>query len=598
MPSTFHAKRSLAAALLCFLSTSAVAVEITDVAQQDPQQFMHRKAPRAAAGQLRANFAHDTGKHDLRLVKSYADPVSGAKHRIYQQYYRGLPIYGQRVVTHTEAANTADHMNGRYVTGLNAAAINIKPSLTGVQAILKLRKQINRVAKLEHVRGAKAELVIYMQGDKPHLAYHVKFMNKQNGQYRLTHAIIDAHDGKQLKSWNGIGHATSTVKGTGHGGNKKIGRIEYGKHNDYLPVAFHNRQCQMQNQNVLLVDLHHRTDARHKPLSYKCAPPFFFHKDKTEYGAYSVANDAFYFGNAIVNMYQQWYNVNPLKSHLVMRIHFDRNYANAHFDPENNTMNFGDGDDMFYPLVSLDIAGHEISHGFTYQHSDLMYEGEPGAINESFSDMAGKTAEFFAYGKTNWGIGSKIVKPGYGSTCADGTKDALRCMDEPNADEDGSGLGSIGHTSQYKKLVANAAESARSYVREEILYEHLPVELSWLDEPPANLTAQQRDILDYLRAMRDDIQQNILVHTASGVFNKAFYELAQRQGWGIRKAFHVMVYANQYGYWTSDSQYSDAALGTIRAAKVLQYDPQTVINAFSRVGIHCTQNACTTNYGD
>ena len=36
-------------------------------------------------------------------------------------------------------------------------------------------------------------------------------------------------------------------------------------------------------------------------------------------------------------------------------------------------MTFGDGIDMFYPLVFLGVGAHEISHGFTEQHSNLIY---------------------------------------------------------------------------------------------------------------------------------------------------------------------------------------------------------------------------------
>ena len=87
-------------------------------------------------------------------------------------------------------------------------------------------------------------------------------------------------------------------------------------------------------------------------------------------------------------MYRNWYNTAPLSFKLKMRVHYSRNYENAFWD--GSQMTFGDGATTFYPLVSLDVAAHEVSHGFTEQNSGLVYSGQSGGINEAFSDMAGK----------------------------------------------------------------------------------------------------------------------------------------------------------------------------------------------------------------
>jgi bacillolysin len=44
---------------------------------------------------------------------------------------------------------------------------------------------------------------------------------------------------------------------------------------------------------------------------------------------------------------------------------------------------------------ALDVVAHEMTHGVTQYTSNLVYQGEPGALNESFSDMMGTAAEFF-----------------------------------------------------------------------------------------------------------------------------------------------------------------------------------------------------------
>ncbi len=60
-------------------------------------------------------------------------------------------------------------------------------------------------------------------------------------------------------------------------------------------------------------------------------------------------------------------------------------------------MTYGDGDgSTFGPLVSLDVAGHEMSHGVTENTSNLTYSGESGGLNEATSDIFGTMVEFYA----------------------------------------------------------------------------------------------------------------------------------------------------------------------------------------------------------
>jgi Zn-dependent metalloprotease len=60
-------------------------------------------------------------------------------------------------------------------------------------------------------------------------------------------------------------------------------------------------------------------------------------------------------------------------------------------------MTYGDGDGVNYgPLVSLDVAGHEMSHGVTENTAKLAYSGESGGLNEATSDIFGTMVEFYA----------------------------------------------------------------------------------------------------------------------------------------------------------------------------------------------------------
>ncbi|MET0946141.1 MAG: M4 family metallopeptidase, partial [Flavobacterium sp.] len=84
---------------------------------------------------------------------------------------------------------------------------------------------------------------------------------------------------------------------------------------------------------------------------------------------------------------------------------------------------FGDGNNQ--PFVSLAITGHELTHAVTQFSANLIYQGESGAMNESFSDIFGVSIEFYA-GKDSkndiWLLGDELYSHG-----------SLRSMSDPKA---------------------------------------------------------------------------------------------------------------------------------------------------------------------
>ncbi|MBS0458181.1 MAG: M4 family metallopeptidase, partial [Proteobacteria bacterium] len=81
-----------------------------------------------------------------------------------------------------------------------------------------------------------------------------------------------------------------------------------------------------------------------------------------------------------------------------------------------------------------DVAGHEVSHGFTEQHSNLTYSGQSGGMNEAFSDMGGEATEYYWKGSNDFLVGPEIFK----------ASGALRYMCNPTQDG-----GSIDNAANY-----------------------------------------------------------------------------------------------------------------------------------------------------
>ncbi|MGE2736821.1 M4 family metallopeptidase [Mycolicibacterium vaccae] len=133
-------------------------------------------------------------------------------------------------------------------------------------------------------------------------------------------------------------------------------------------------------------------------------------------------------------------------------VHFGYRFNNAFWDGLH--MVFGDGDgNMFTDFTkSLDVIGHELAHGVTETTAGLLYHKQPGALNESMSDVFGSLIRQYSLKQTaetaDWLIGAEIFTPAF-----DG--DALRSMKDPGKAYDNPTMGQDpqpGHMNDFVQL--------------------------------------------------------------------------------------------------------------------------------------------------
>jgi|SRR6266850_434203 len=169
---------------------------------------------------------------------------------------------------------------------------------------------------------------------------------------------------------------------------------------------------------------------------------------------------------------------------LLASVHFKKGYDNAFWN--SRQMVFGDGDEDLPPAqrifnrftISLDVIGHELTHGVTEHESGLLYVGQAGALNESMSDVFGSLVKQKHLNQTasqaDWLIGAELLTNNV-------TGVALRSMKDPGNAFDDPVLGK--------------------------------------DDQPAHMS-------DYVRTFQD----NGGVHINSGIPNKAFFLAATNIG--------------------------------------------------------------------
>ncbi|MDQ2756111.1 MAG: M4 family metallopeptidase [Actinomycetota bacterium] len=160
---------------------------------------------------------------------------------------------------------------------------------------------------------------------------------------------------------------------------------------------------------------------------------------------------------------------------LVATIHYSQDYDNAFWDGQQ--MVFGDGDGVYFNrfTASVDVIGHELTHGMTQYTAGLTYVAQSGALNESLSDCFGSMVKQMSLGQradeADWLIGEGLF-----TSKVNGV--ALRSMKAPGT----------------------------AY-----------------DDPQLGKDPQPADMDGYVDLPHDSQHDNGGVHTNSGIPNRAFY---------------------------------------------------------------------------
>ncbi|HXA60329.1 MAG TPA: M4 family metallopeptidase [Streptosporangiaceae bacterium] len=123
---------------------------------------------------------------------------------------------------------------------------------------------------------------------------------------------------------------------------------------------------------------------------------------------------------------------------MISTVHYGQQYDNAFWN--GSQMVYGDGDGTLFTCFTgpLDVTGHELTHGVTQYSGGLDYYGQPGALNESLSDVFGSLIKQYHLGQTahraDWLIGQGLLGRGVHGV-------ALRSMKAPGTAYDDPHLG-------------------------------------------------------------------------------------------------------------------------------------------------------------
>jgi Zn-dependent metalloprotease len=144
-----------------------------------------------------------------------------------------------------------------------------------------------------------------------------------------------------------------------------------------------------------------------------------------------AVNEAYDGSGWTYDLYHDIYGRNSIDNNglrLDSTVHYQKNYDNAFWD--GNQMVYGDGDGQLFNrfTISIDVMGHELTHGVTQYEASLNYSQQPGALNESMSDVFGSLVKQYSLKQSatdaDWLIGAGLLAAGVNGV-------ALRSMKAP-----------------------------------------------------------------------------------------------------------------------------------------------------------------------
>ena len=332
---------------------------------------------------------------DSFIARDAIVDADGTEHVRYQRNYQGLPVIGGDFVVQSRNGKV-----GKVSQTLRSAARpSLKPVVTSDQAIVEAGSRFG-----SHFQGApSSRLVVYARGTSPVLAHEVVFKGIKADQTETEmHYFVDARSGRVLDQWDTVQTARP-----GPGGGACTGAtaaVGTGKSLTAGTVVLNTTKC---GSSYQLVDPTRGGGATHNMAMKTAGMGAVFTGTTNVWGNFLVSNsqtaaaDAHYGVATTWDYFKNMHGRNGIANDgqgAISRVHYGRNYANASWSDGCFCMTFGDGDNgaTILPLVALDIAGHEMSHGVTSRSAGLIYSGESGGLNEATSDIFGTMVEYYA----------------------------------------------------------------------------------------------------------------------------------------------------------------------------------------------------------
>ncbi|WP_315073850.1 M4 family metallopeptidase [uncultured Clostridium sp.] len=370
----------------------------------------------------KALFKLDNVKDKLKVEKSEKDSL-GFTHVKLGQYIAGIPIKDKFLTIHYNKAGQVTNITGEVENKIeNISQLGTK-SLSAADAVEIAKKEFSYK---ELAYEPTVETIAYIKDGQAYKTYkvNIKFYEPSITNYDV---YVEASSGTILKKEDRIRYDGATT-GTGtavDGTTKNI--------NIYLSSGKYQLKDTSKASSKSQILTYTANNKQTEPGTLITNTTSTFNTETLK-----AAVSAHYYGGVVYDFYKNLFGRTSLDNkgmNLTSTVHYANKYNNAFWDGSQMVYGDGDGTNFTYFSGDLDVVGHEMTHGVTERTADLDYEDQPGALNESISDVFGVLIETYdkynvknggtwKFDPADWVVGDKIYTPKISG-------DALRSLANP-----------------------------------------------------------------------------------------------------------------------------------------------------------------------
>lgn len=609
--------------LLAVVTSIACAAELINL-RHDRQALDSARATsgNAADPAFRATLGL-SGEDRLEIIRSYTDAKSGTVIR-YRQTHRGVPVWGEQIVIGHDAAGRVNSLHGRAVRDIATELQQLHPIVSSEQALLAMKERVRSgFTSTESVifDNEQSELVIYLESGSPHLSQAVSFFadSETGGQPTRPSFIVDALTGEVLLEYEGLTHVEcgdGDCLNNGEPVTNLSGKIRSWQYFEFtVPSGLGENQLEISiSGGSGDADLYVRKDQDPTRNNYTCRP--YLAGNDELCSLLAVEGDIWRVG---VYAYRNYSGVDLLAEVKTLSPALGSGPGgNLKTGPYAYGAGFGfldvvtDGGSTC-TMNNANVKTVDLNHGtssptaFSFDCpentkkfingaysplNDAHYFG--GVVFDMYQDYLGVSPLTFQLTmRVHYGNNyENAFWDGSSMTFGDGasTFHPLVSLDVSAHEvshgftEQNSNLTYSGQSGGINEAFSDmAGEAAEFFMRgsNDFL---VGADIYKGNGALRNMCTPGGLSIDHV----DDYYNGLDVHYSSGVFNKAFCELARKTDgentWDTQMAFQVFARANQI-YWTPSTNFVEGAQGVVDAANDLGFSTQDVADAFAVVGI-------------
>lgn len=368
------------------------------VAVAAPGEDTDLTTARAFLQENRSLLALEDPREELQLSRRFVDEL-GLRHLRFDQRWRGLEVWPADLIVHLDRAGHVTLMDGAFVP--SPRDVLARPIVAAAAAA---RRAKAGVPGADRAAVGEPRLFVYAPGTRsPRLAWRVDVDVSVSEQWRV---VIDAANGAKLTTISRI--QTENAVGSGRDISGTTRSLNVWNQGGTFSLVDTSKpmfdptsappNLETTRGAIFILDAAN-TPANSDPDPGQATIRVVTSPNPNSWTPPDAVSAAFFFSRTF-DYYRNTHGRNSLDGNggnIIAVVRLGQNFQNAFWN--GKAMFFGDA----RPYANaLDIVGHELTHGVTENSANLVYQDQPGALNEAMSDIFGQAVEAGLEGGADW----------------------------------------------------------------------------------------------------------------------------------------------------------------------------------------------------